>query len=450
MNDQQTPYQLADRAAHKLRQLTGVESHDIALVLGSGWLPAVDVDLTHDVVLVVDDFHLADSADVELFLGGLLPLLPPTFHVVLSTRTDPTIPLARLRLQDQVNEVRATELRFTEAETRQLLALAGLPDADGVLVATLLDQTEGWVALLRLASLVVPAITDPERLAEAVTHNQHLMNFLAEEVLNKQSADVQDFLLRTAIVDRICAPLADALLDQTPPEGSWELLERLARENFPLEQTGDETGWFRYHPLFQRLLRHQLAVRRALSELAELHGRAGAWFAKHDLVADALHHLLAASDTIGAARLVEEQAYPALQREEWTALAGWLRQLPQAVINQRPALLFAAAYVCVRTGRTVPLRAILMEAEALLARGDVDVATAEAMRAEISLFSLATILAIEQDPAAALVVARRALDRIPAGSAAGLRLCPGVCGIGAPCQRGDRRGRPLADRERGA
>ena len=309
--------------------------------------------------------------------------------------------------------MRATELRFTEAEARQLLALAGLPDADAALVATLLDQTEGWVALLRLASLVVPAITEPARLAEAVTHNQHLMNFLAEEVLNKQSADVQDFLLRTAIVDRICAPLADALLDQTPPEGSWELLERLARENFPLEQTDDETGWFRYHPLFQRLLRHQLAVRRGLSELAQLHGRAGAWFAKHNLVADAVRHLLAAGDSNGAARLVEEQAYPALEREEWTALAGWLRQLPQGVIDQRPGLLLAAAYTCVRTGRTVPLRALLVEAEALLARGDVDGATAEAMRSEIALFPLATLLAIEQDPPAALAVARRALDRIP-------------------------------------
>ena len=105
-----------------------------------------------------------------------------------------------------------------------------------------------------------------------------------------------------------------------------QLLERLARENFPIEQTGDEMGWFRYHPLFQRLLRHQLAVRHALSELAELHGRAGAWLAKHDLVADALHHLLAASDTISAASLVEEQAHPALQpRGVGRHSAGWLR-----------------------------------------------------------------------------------------------------------------------------
>ena len=209
----------------------GVGDPMLALLQRPHPVPAAEVgasladellDLDHDVVLVVDDFHLADSADVELFLGGLLPLLPPAFHLVLVTRTDPTLPLARLRLQGSVNEVRAAELRFNETETRALLALAGLPDADAVFIATLLDQTEGWVALLCLASLAVPVITEPARLAEAVTHNQHLMNFLTEEVLNQESAEVQDFLLRTAIVDRICAPLADALLERTPPEGSWE------------------------------------------------------------------------------------------------------------------------------------------------------------------------------------------------------------------------------------
>jgi LuxR family transcriptional regulator, maltose regulon positive regulatory protein len=297
----------------------GVGDPMLALLQRPHPVPAAEVgasladellDLDHDVVLVVDDFHLADSADVELFLGGLLPLLPPAFHLVLVTRTDPTLPLARLRLRGSVNEVRAAELRFNETETRALLALAGLPDADAVFIATLLDQTEGWVALLCLASLAVPVITEPARLAEAVTHNQHLMNFLTEEVLNQESAEVQDFLLRTAIVDRISAPLADALLERTPPEGSWELLERLALESFPLEQIGDEPGWFRYHPLFQSLLRHQLAVGRAPSELAALHGRAGAWFATHDQVAEALHHLLAAGNTEGAARSAARTGRP--------------------------------------------------------------------------------------------------------------------------------------------
>ena len=119
------------------------------------------------------------------------------------------------------------------------------------------------MAGLRLAALVLPAIADPARLAEAVTHDQHLMDFLVEEVLTNQPAEVQDFLLRTAIVDRVCAPLADALARSAPPAGSRALLERLVRENLLLEPTGDEEGWFRYHPLFRSLLRHQLALRRA-------------------------------------------------------------------------------------------------------------------------------------------------------------------------------------------
>ncbi|HET6746459.1 MAG TPA: LuxR C-terminal-related transcriptional regulator [Candidatus Limnocylindria bacterium] len=371
------------------------------------------LDLEHEVVLVIDDFHLADSADVELFLGGLLPLLPPTFHLVLATRTDPTLPLARLRVQGHVNELRAAELRFDEAETRALLALAGLADVDPALVTTLLDQTEGWVALLRLAALVMPAVSEPERLAEGVTRNQHLMNFLAEEVLTKQSVDVQDFLLHTAIVDRIRAPLADALLDYSPPEGSGALLARLARENFPLEPTGDEPGWFRYHPLFHSLLRHQLGIRGTPSELAALHGRAGAWFAANDHVADALRHLLAAGDTKGAARLVEDHAHLALNRDDWTALADWLRLLPQDVIHDRPALLLATAYVAFRSGRAVPMRTILAEVETLLARPGVDAVAAEAMRGEIDALTVAPILPIEQDPTGALALARRAIARVP-------------------------------------
>jgi LuxR family maltose regulon positive regulatory protein len=401
----------------------GVGDPMLALLQRPHPVPAAEVgasladellDLDHDVVLVVDDFHLADSADVELFLGGLLPLLPPAFHLVLVTRTDPTLPLARLRLQGSVNEVRAAELRFNETETRALLALAGLPDADAVFIATLLDQTEGWVALLCLASLAVPVITEPARLAEAVTHNQHLMNFLTEEVLNQESAEVQDFLLRTAIVDRICAPLADALLERTPPEGSWELLERLALESFPLEQIGDEPGWFRYHPLFQSLLRHQLAVGRAPSELAALHGRAGAWFATHDQVAEALHHLLAAGNTEGAARLVEDQAHPALSREDWTALADWLWLLPEDVIHDRPPLLLATAYVAFCSGRVVPMQTILADVETLLARPGVDAAAADAMRGEIDALSLAPLLRIEQDPAGALALSRCVIARVPA------------------------------------
>ena len=136
------------------------------------------------------------------------------------------------------------------------------------------------------------------------------MNFLAEEVLATASAEVQDFLLRTAIVDHVCAPLADALLERPPPEGSGVLLARLTHAQIPLESTGDDGRWFRYHPLFRSLLLHQLALRRAPTALTELHGRAGAWFATHGLVDEALRHLLAAGDPIGAARLVEDQTSP--------------------------------------------------------------------------------------------------------------------------------------------
>lgn len=384
------------------------------------------LEVDHDVVLVIDDYHRAAAADVEAFLGGLLPLLPPVFHLVLATRADPTLPLSRLRLQHQVHELRAADLRFTEMETRELLAFAGLPDAEPALVTTLLEQTEGWVAVLRLASRVAPAISDRDRLAAAVRRNQHLMNFLAEEVLATSSEDAQEFMLRTAIVERVCASLADALLEPAPPAGSGALLERLVREQIPLEPTGDDAGWFRYHPLFRNLLLHQLALRRTPTVLADLHGRAGAWYATHDLVDEALHHLLAAGDTSGAARLVEDQVSPALARDNWTALAGWLRRLPREVVYARPALLLATAFTCYRTGHMASLRAVLGEVETLLARGELDAATTEAMRAEVDLLSLATLMPFDQDPAAALAVARRGLERISPER----RLAHGIAQVG--------------------
>jgi LuxR family maltose regulon positive regulatory protein len=383
--------------------------------------------LPHDVVLIVDDFHLAASSEVERFLGELLQPTVPLFHLVLATRSDPALPLARMRLHGHLNELRAADLRFSDEEARALLAAAGHGEGNSDLVAALQHQTGGWIAGLRLATLALPAVEDLTSIADVVAGDQHLMDFLIEEVLAAQPVTVQDFLLCTAIVDRISAPLADALLD-LPLGGSQSVLERLAQESLFLEPTEDG-AWFRYHPLFHNLLHHQLEVRLPPQEIAALYARASAWFAAEGLVDLAIQHSIAAGDVVRAAMLVEQNTRAALDREDWNTVATWLQLLPEEFIHSRPTLLLAKGWVSHFSGRSVPIRAMLSEVNALLPLLDADRPTVAALEAERDVLSIAALLATDRDPHEAVTFARRAIEHIPADH----RLATGLATYGLGC-----------------
>jgi LuxR family maltose regulon positive regulatory protein len=321
-----------------------------------------------------------------------------------------------MRLHGHVNELRATDLRFSEDEAQALLAAGGHAEDNPALVAALHHQTGGWIAGLRLATLALPAVDDLNQVANAPGGKQHLMDFLVEEVLASQPETVQDFLLCTSVVDRICAPLADALLELPPPGGSRSLLESLSRESLFLEPT-DEGAWLRYHHLFRSLLLHQLEIRRSPHEIAALHARASTWFAARGFLDLALQHSVSSGDLAEAATLIEQNVNAALDTEDWNIVAGWLLQLPEAVIHSRPALLLAKGWVSHFSGRSVPIRRMLLEFNALLETLDIDQPTKAALEAERNVLFIAASgarFAPDQDPREQLAFLQRTVDQIPA------------------------------------
>ena len=399
----------ADRANSLLHAPGAVSFADIGEALADELL-----DNTEDVIVVLDDAQLIRSADVLSFLTQFLVLLPSAIHLVLITRTDLPLAIARLRAQGQVNEVRATDLRFTDEEAESLVRMVAPVAATTSTVALLQEQMEGWVTGLRLAAQAMALLRDPADVTASVENRQHVMQFLVEEVLALQGSEIQEFLLQTSIADRISAPLADALLDQPLLGRSRVLLDDLVEGGLFLEPAGDEPGWFRYHPVFRELLRHQLALQMPPDQMSALHARASRWFAQEELIDEALFHLLATGDVTAAAELVEHWVHAALNREDWSSVKRWLHALPEELIHERPELLLARGWISHLRGRAAPLQRTLAEAEALLAHDGAVTATVEPLRGEIEVLGLGTMLPIEQDPARALRVAEHAVQHVPA------------------------------------
>jgi LuxR family maltose regulon positive regulatory protein len=368
------------------------------------------LDLPHDIVVILDNYQVAASTDVGAFLAGLHREPAPAFHLLLATRSDPALPLAHMRLRGQVSELRASDLRFTEEETWQLFVATGHLDVSPEIVAALHDQIGGWIAGLRLATLALPSLADLAPVAEVLASEQHLIDYLVEEVLASQSSSTQDFLLRTAICDQVCTSLADALMPEAAPAGGRETLGQLSRDSFFLEPTEDD-GWFRYHPLFRSLLLHQIESRLAPPDIAGLHVRASAWYAEAGMLDAALRHLRLAGDMDGAAALVEARVLPALDREDWNAVADWLTMLPEPLIHARPRLLLAKAWVSHFSGRSVPIRAMFAELDALLANMD-DEAERRAFEAEREALNVGAHVSSGQDRDVALAAVQRAAQHV--------------------------------------
>jgi LuxR family maltose regulon positive regulatory protein len=314
--------------------------------------------------LVLDDYHVIDAKPVDNALAFLLEHLPPQMHLVIATREDPPLPLARLRARGQVTELRAADLRFTPAEAaaflNQVMGLS-LPASD---IATLEDRTEGWIAGLQLAALSLQGHQDvPSFIQTFAGDNRYIVDYLAAEVLQRQPEQVRSFLLQTAILDRLSGPLCDAVTGQA--EGKTRL-EALHRGNFFVVPLDDTRHWYRYHHLFAEVLAAQLRAEQP-DLVAPLHRRASAWYAQHGSAADAIRHALAGQDCARAADLVE-LAIPETRRNRQEAtLLGWLKALPDAVIRCRPVLGVAYAHVLLASGEAEGVEERLLSAERWLA-----------------------------------------------------------------------------------
>src|SRR4051812_26418205 len=260
---------------------------------------------TEPVALIIDDLHELRSTEALAQLEQLLALLPSSARVVLSSRRDPPIRLHQLRLADEIAEIRAGDLRFTERETRELLAASGLGLSDAG-VAALYQRTEGWAAGLRLAVISLSGHPDPERfVAEFSGTNRAIGEYLMAEMLERQPSEVQRMLLRTSLVDRMNGELADLLAGRS---GSEQMLLELEDANAFVVSLDAPRSWFRYHQLLADFLRLELR-RTSADELADLHRRAAQWLADHGDIVEAVRHTLAAGDWTDAARLVANHSF---------------------------------------------------------------------------------------------------------------------------------------------
>jgi len=288
-----------------------------------------------EIVLVLDDYHLIDAAEVQDGMAFLLDHLPPRLHVVITSRADPALPLARWRARGELAEIRAAELRFTAEEAAAYLnEMMGL-QLTAQDVATLEGRTEGWIAALQLAALSMQGRDDVAGfIAGFAGDDRYVVDYLAEEVLARQPERVHTFLLQTSILGRLSGPLCDAVTGQG---GGKAMLEALDRGNLFLVPLDDRRRWYRYHHLFADVLQARLLDEQP-GQVPDLHRRASEWYEQNGEQPEAVRHALAAGDFERAAGLVELATPAILRTRQEAKLRGWLEVLPDEVVQARPVL----------------------------------------------------------------------------------------------------------------
>ena len=377
-----------------------------------------------DIVLVLDDYHVIDARDVQDGMAFLLDHLPAGLHVVIAGRADPALPLARLRARGELAEIRAAELRFTPDEAAAYLnEMMGL-QLTARDVAALEGRTEGWIAALQLAALSMQGRDDVAGfIAGFAGDDRYVVDYLAEEVLQRQSGRVQAFLLQTSILGRLSGPLCDAVTGQG---GGKAMLEALDRGNLFLVPLDDRRRWYRYHHLFADVLQARLLDEQP-GQVPDLHRRASAWYQQNGEPSVAIGHALAAEDFDRAADLVELAVSVMSQTRQEATVRGWLEMIPDAVIRVRPVLSVAYAWVLLSVGEFEGVEGRLRDAERWLdaaagtgagspaSPAGMVVANEEEYRrlpGTIELYRAAQALARDEPPGA-IRHARRALDLAP-------------------------------------
>jgi len=342
-------------------QLPPIESVLIALLNEITTIP-------DNFVLVLDDYHMIDSRPVDEALTFLLEHLPPAMHLVIATREDPHLPLARLRARGQLTELRAADLRFTPSEAAEFVNQVMGLDLSAEDIAALETRTEGWSAGLRLAAISMQGRKDVAGFIQSFTgSHRFVLDYLVEEVLERQPESVQTFLLQTAILDWLCGPLCDAVRfgtaeSPTGQDNGQAILEMLDRTNLFIVPLDNERQRYRYHHLFADVLQAHLMEEQP-HQVSSLHRRASEWYEQNGLPSDAIRHALAAEDFKRVADLAE-LAWPAwskpIQSIQWL---GWMKALPEALVRARPVLSVAYAQALLNAGKLEAAETRLLGAE---------------------------------------------------------------------------------------
>ena len=317
-------------------------------------------------VLVLDDYHVIESKTVGDTVNFLVEHSPPQMHVVIATREDPPLPLARFRARSQMTELRAADLRFTPAEAAEFLNQVMHLQLSSGDIAALESRTEGWIAGLQLAALSMQGQQDVTGFIQSFTGSHHfVLDYLIEEVLQQQSEGLQAFLLRTSILKRLCGPLCDAILKNSTASGQ-EALENLERANLFIVPLDSDRCWYRYHHLFGDILRQRLGQSLSAEEIAEHHLRASLWYEMNGDSAEAFHHAYAAGD-LGRAAGLAEAAWQGMENRFQTATwLGWAKKLPEHATRVRPVLSTQIAQAFIDAGEPETSEVYLRNAEQCL------------------------------------------------------------------------------------
>jgi LuxR family maltose regulon positive regulatory protein len=383
-------------------------------------------DMGESLAFVLDDYQFITGSEVNQGVAFLLEHMPANLHLIIATRVDPNLPLHRLRVRGQLVELRAADLRFNEQEAyaflSQVMAL-NLSDHD---IATLNSRTEGWIAGLQMAALSLEGVSNPATfIREFGGSHRYILEYLIEEVLERQPVRIQSFLLQTSILDRLSSPLCNALL--TDEEDSQSILEHLERSNLfliPLDEVG---GWYRYHHLFADLL--QVQLKRSLPDMVQpLHLRASQWYEREGMPEQAIQHALAAKALERVASLVERYALEIISRGEMSALLQLMRMLPDELIMRRPVLCVHYAWALTFSGQLDRVETLLGAAEKS-ARADASLRQTGEILGNIAIIR-GLIADMRGDMPEAIALAQRADALLPEDDLTARSVVPFVLGDG--------------------
>ena len=395
------------------RDVIGVSGAPLAALLTAGLAP-VDLalptllneltvlDSAH--VLVLDDYHLIDHDDVHESVEYLLTYLPTTLRVVIASRSDPRLPLARMRVRGELAELRAADLGFSTEEGAELLNAAGV---DATTAAALWERTEGWAAGLQLAALTFDAAQQPEAAAAALRgDDRHILDYLSTEVLDRLPADHQDLLVRTAVLERISGPLCDAVLDRA---GSAAVLSELDHANLFVAPLDPRREWYRCHRLFRDTLLHRLEARDP-AEAGRVRLRAADWFLQRDYVAEAVGLRIDAGDADGAAGLLRSRVPFFLETGALSTHLHLGRQLPASRVSRDPGLCVALAWAAGLNGQFSRMRSWLDAAEPLIHADSPTLDGWRTLRGAAAAVRAVEVGVVRADAAQALAAATLAVE----------------------------------------
>ena len=367
--------------------------------------------IEQDFILVLDDYHVIRHQAIHDLVTSLLWHPPRALHLVIASRHDPPLPLANLRAWGHVTELRGADLRFTSEETRQFLVETMALTLDDSTISALTARTEGWPAGLRLTALALRQRLPLGLTADAPGDDGYVMDFLIAEVLSQLPISIQEFLVKTSILDQLCSPLCEAVTGMTDQLfGDQPILGWLEHTNLFLVSVDAQQRWYRCHQLFRQLLSDRLKQLHGPNEIAALHLRASTWFAANGYLDEALQHALAAHDVAAAVQIIVQHRHELMNQAQWQRLDRWVHLFPRKVIDEQPHMLLIEVWLKFIRQQFGEVPALLDRVEALLSQ--VPATQATQLQGEVESRRSA-LLYWAGDSARSITLAQRALEKVP-------------------------------------